>query len=73
MDCDHAYLRVYHYLDGEMTVWKRRAIKRHLDECPPCAQGFDFEIEIRRVVAISCAEEAPEALRHRIGEALGLE
>ncbi len=51
MDCDGAIHRVYHYLDGELTVWKRRAISRHLDECPPCAQGFYFEIEIRRVVA----------------------
>lgn len=73
MDCDGATHRVYHYLDGEMTVWKRRAIKRHLDDCPPCADGFDFEIEIRRVIAVSCTEEAPEALRHRIGQALGLE
>ena len=49
MDCDHAILRVYEYLDGELTVWRRRAITRHLDECPPCADGFVFEIEIRRV------------------------
>ena len=41
--------RVYHYLDGELTVWKRQAITRHLDECPPCSEGFYFEIEIRRV------------------------
>ena len=73
MDCDGAIHRVYHYLDGEMTVWKRRAIKRHLDDCPPCADGFMFEIEIRRVISVSCSEEAPAALRHRIGEALGLE
>lgn len=73
MDCDHAYVRVYHYLDGEMTVWKRRAIKRHLEECPPCAQGFDFELEIRRVVSVSCRQEAPDDLRRRIGESLGLE
>jgi mycothiol system anti-sigma-R factor len=73
MDCDHAYVRVYHYLDGEMTVWKRRAIRRHLDECPPCAQGFDFELEIRRVVSVSCRQEAPADLRRRIGEALGYE
>jgi mycothiol system anti-sigma-R factor len=73
MDCDDALHRVYHYLDGELTVWKRRAIRRHLEECPPCAQGFDFEIEVRRVVAISCSEEAPADLRRRIGEALGLE
>jgi mycothiol system anti-sigma-R factor len=73
MDCEHAYVRVYHYLDGEMTVWKRRAIRRHLEECSPCAQGFDFELEIRRVVAVSCNEEAPTDLRRRIGEALGFE
>jgi mycothiol system anti-sigma-R factor len=73
MDCDDAYVRVYHYLDGEMTVWKRRAITRHLEECPPCSQGFEFELEIRRVVAVSCTEEAPNDLRRRIGEALGLQ
>ena len=42
MDCDEAIVRIYQYLDGELTVWKRRAITRHLDECPPCAQGFYF-------------------------------
>ena len=34
-------------------------------------EGFYFEIEIRRVVATRCREEAPAALRRRIGEALG--
>ena len=27
-----------------------QAIARHLDECPPCAGGFTFELEIRRIV-----------------------
>ena len=72
MDCDHAILRVYEYLDGELTVWQRRAITRHLDECPPCAQGFTFEIEVRRVVASKCREEAPHDLRAKIAEALGI-
>jgi anti-sigma factor (TIGR02949 family) len=72
MDCDHAILRVYEYLDGELTAWKRRAITRHLDECPPCAQGFTFEIEVRRVVASKCREEAPRELRSKIAEALGI-
>jgi hypothetical protein len=49
MDCEYALLRVYEYLDGELTVWRRQAITRHLDECPPCAEGFTFEIELRRV------------------------
>jgi len=66
--------RVYEYLDGELTMWKRRAIARHLDECPPCAKGFTFEIEIRRVVVSKCChEEAPADLRARIAAALRID
>jgi mycothiol system anti-sigma-R factor len=71
MDCDHAIHRVYEYLDGELTVWKRRAISRHLDECPPCARGFTFELELRQVVVSKCYEEVPADLKARIARALG--
>jgi len=71
MDCEKAILQVYAYLDGELTVWKRIAIARHLDECPPCLQGFEFEIEIRRVIVSKCTEEVPDHLRRRVAEALG--
>jgi len=71
MDCEKASVRIYGYLDGELTVWRRWTIRRHLDKCPPCAQGFDFELEIRQVVSSKCHDEAPEALRRRIAEALG--
>jgi len=72
MDCGQAHLRVYEYLDGELTVWKRRAITRHLDECPPCAQGFTFEIELRRVIISKCTEDVPADLKNRIAVALGI-
>ena len=72
MDCEHAHLRVYEYLDGELTVWKRRAITRHLDDCPPCAEGFTFEIELRRVIVSKCGEKVPADLKARIASALGL-
>ena len=71
MDCDKAIHQVYSYLDGELTVWRRMAIARHLDECPPCLQGFAFEVELRRVIVSKCSEEVPEGLRLRIAEALG--
>ena len=45
MDCDKAIYRVYGYLDGELTVWRRWTIKRHLHRCPPCAKGYDFEVD----------------------------
>lgn len=72
MDCEQAHHRVYEYLDGELTVWRRRAIARHLDECPPCAEGYTFELEVRRVVVSKCRDEAPDDLRQRIAEALGI-
>jgi mycothiol system anti-sigma-R factor len=72
MDCGQAHLRVYEYLDGELTVWKRIAITRHLDECPPCAEGFTFELDLRRVVVSKCAEDVPAELKQRIAIALGL-
>lgn len=71
MNCDDAAERIYYYLDGELTVWKREAIARHLDDCPPCARGYDFEIELREVIASKCCEEAPYALRVRIARELG--
>jgi mycothiol system anti-sigma-R factor len=73
MDCDHAIHRVYEYLDGELTVWRRRAIARHLDDCPPCADGFVFELELRRVVVSKCHEDVPAELRNRIAQALGID
>ena len=72
MDCDHAIHRVYEYLDGELTMWQRRAIARHLDDCPPCAQGFVFEIHLRQVVVSKCTEPVPDELRARVARTLGI-
>jgi len=70
MDCEKASYRVYSYLDGELTVWRRWSIRRHLDKCPPCAQGFGFEVELRQVVSAKCRDEVPDDLRRRIVDAL---
>jgi len=72
LDCDQAIRRVYEYLDGELTMWRRKGIARHLDECPPCAQGYTFEVELRRAIASKCRDEVPSDLRRRIAEAIGL-
>ncbi len=72
MDCQETHLRVYEYLDGELTVWKRRAITRHLDDCPPCGEAFTFEVDLRQVVVSKCREQVPEELRLRIAVALGI-
>jgi mycothiol system anti-sigma-R factor len=73
MDCDKAAYRMHHYLDGELAVWRRWTITRHLHRCPPCADWYTFEIEVRQVVATRCRDEMPPELKRRITDALGLD
>jgi len=53
-------------------MWQRRAIARHLDDCPPCAKGFVFEIHLRQVVVSKCTEQVPDDLRARVARSLGI-
>jgi mycothiol system anti-sigma-R factor len=70
VDCNETIERLYHYLDGELTDERRIEIKRHLDDCPPCLHAFDFEAELRVVIADRCKDRVPEGLRLRIQAAL---
>ena len=48
-DCEQALRTLYHFLDGELTPDRRAVIQRHLDECSPCLEAFDFEAELKIV------------------------
>jgi len=69
-NCDDALQTLYHFLDGELTEDRRTAIRRHLEECAPCLQAFDFEAELKRVVAKSCRDHVPDHLRNKIASIL---
>jgi mycothiol system anti-sigma-R factor len=69
-NCDDALHELYEFIDGELTVERRTAIQRHLDDCPPCYEAFDFEAELRIVIARKCTENVPDSLKQRIAEAL---
>jgi mycothiol system anti-sigma-R factor len=69
-ECEAALRILYHYLDGELTPERRRAIQRHLDECSPCLQAFDFEAELKVLVARCCRDQVPESLRVKVAEVL---
>ena len=64
---------MHHYLDGELTVWRRWYMRRHLNKCPPCADGFVYEVEFRMIIAERCREQTPDDLRQRICGAIGFE
>ena len=72
-NCDDALHDLYHFLHGELTPEKRTAIEHHLDDCPPCGETFDFEAELRLIIAKKCSDTVPDSLRQRIADAIGHE
>ena len=69
-DCREAVDLLYHYLDGELAEEHRITIRRHLIDCPPCYSAFDFETELRVVIAHKAQEQVPDQLRQRVFDAI---
>ncbi len=69
-DCGEAVHRLYHFLDGELDDGRRAVIQSHLDSCLPCLDAFDFEAELRAVIARKCRDQVPDQLRARIAVAI---
>jgi anti-sigma factor (TIGR02949 family) len=65
-DCSAMLKRLYNFLDGELTDERRHKIQSHLDGCPSCFSAFDFEAELRQVIARKIYSEVPTALAERI-------
>jgi mycothiol system anti-sigma-R factor len=68
--CFETWELLYHYIDGELSEDRRVVISRHLVDCPPCGDAFEFESELRVVIAERCREQVPESLRQRVAEAI---
>jgi mycothiol system anti-sigma-R factor len=68
--CGEAIERLYTFLDGELTDTRRVEIRHHLDDCGPCLKAYDFEAELRVMIAMKCREEVPESLRVRVAMAI---
>ena len=69
-NCREAIHTLYEFLDGELTVTRRTEIQMHLEACLPCFQAYDFEAELRLMVARKCRDNAPPALQQRVADAL---
>jgi mycothiol system anti-sigma-R factor len=65
-DCSEVLDRVFFFLDNELDQADCADIQRHLDECGPCLAKYNLERTVKTLVARSCTEVAPEALRQRV-------
>ncbi|HSL59682.1 MAG TPA: mycothiol system anti-sigma-R factor [Acidimicrobiales bacterium] len=69
-DCSEALNQLFEFIDGELTEQRRAVIHTHLEECSPCLEAFEFEAELRTVVARRCHDEVPDQLKARIAASL---
>lgn len=69
-DCSEALRELYGFLDGELTEERRQNIGQHLHDCSPCLGAFDFEAELKMVIARRCTDTPPPELKERIARAL---
>jgi mycothiol system anti-sigma-R factor len=58
--------RIVYLLDNELDAGEVAIVKVHLDECAPCFERYDVQRTIKMIVARSCTEAAPDALREKV-------
>jgi mycothiol system anti-sigma-R factor len=65
--CSDAMVRLYSYVDRELSEVEMVQVQRHLEDCPPCAKHFVFEEDVKRLVHMkACTERAPHELIAKI-------
>lgn len=65
-ECQAAARQLQEYLDGECGKDLEELIRAHLEDCAPCWDRADFELQLRAIVARKCRERAPQELVTRI-------
>lgn len=64
-ECDEAVAEIYAFLDGELDDTVMIQVEAHLRRCSPCLEAFDFEADLRRVIAAKCTEEVTPDIKAR--------
>jgi mycothiol system anti-sigma-R factor len=70
-DCNETLREMEAFLDGELTDDAVATLRDHLDDCPDCLQAFDFQAELKAVIAEKCRRDRmPAGLLARIERCL---
>lgn len=65
-ECDRLLERLDHYLHGELDERETEHLHTHLEECPPCLEGADFQAQLKALIARRCGEAVPDGLHDRV-------
>ncbi len=64
--CDETTKQLYTYLDAELDERTAASIRGHLEDCPGCFEGFQFERRLKDVIRGCLSEDMPEALVNKV-------
>ena len=58
--------QIVYFLDNELDDADIVEVRLHLEECGPCLAKYDLQRTVKTLIARSCSEPAPDALRERV-------
>lgn len=64
--CRSALDGLYRYVDGESSEDDRMQLEVHLRECVGCENVFEFEVQIKRLIAKRGRMRCPDEVRARL-------
>ena len=71
MDCPDCKEKLDRYVDRELSGSEVLELQLHLEGCPPCADNYEFQASLKRLVKVCCEQDkAPEALREKLRQIL---
>jgi len=68
--CSEATRQLWEYLDATTDEATREAIEEHLSRCRACCGELEFAKELRRFLASSARDEAPDDVLRRMDQTL---
>jgi len=71
MNCKDCSNKLDSYLDRELSNTEMLELQLHLEGCPDCADHYDFEASVKRLVKVCCEQDtAPDAFREKLRQIL---
>jgi anti-sigma factor (TIGR02949 family) len=70
ISCAEATRQLWEYLDATIDVVARDAIEAHLARCRRCCGELEFAKELRRFLASSARDVAPDDVLRRLDQTL---
>ena len=64
--CHDALARIYPYLDGEVTVYRRIRVRHHLRKCRNCDGAFSFEEQLKVIIRQHAHQDPPPEFLERL-------